>query len=196
MDDPLPFFARFWLAFRAFFAILFDARYAARIAALPAAPVTSEPAAAAEPARARAPEPSTAEPPRAAAPKVPSATDGALQLLGILQREGRLVDFLQQDIATFADADVGAAARVVHAGCRRALSAHADVSPVRSEAEGSRVSVSADELRRVKLVGNVSGAAPYRGVLRHKGWQAQSLRLPTIVGEQELAIIAQAEVEL
>jgi hypothetical protein len=113
-----------------------------------------------------------------------------------LQREGRLVDFLQQDVATFADADVGAAARVVHEGCRSALRAHASVASVRPESEGAPVSVSADDVAQVKLLGNVKGAAPYRGVLRHRGWRVESLKLPEYVGAQDLALIAPAEVEL
>src|SRR5262249_23557231 len=45
----------------------------------------------------------------------------ALTLLAAFQREGRLVDFLQQEIAGFSDEEIGAAARVVHGGCRKAF---------------------------------------------------------------------------
>src|SRR4051812_3597376 len=45
----------------------------------------------------------------------------ALMLLAGFQREGRLVDFLRQEVAGFTDTDIGAAARVVHGGCRRVL---------------------------------------------------------------------------
>ena len=139
--------------------------------------------------------PEIAAPPSAASSRE-AATDGALQLLTLFQREGRLLDFLQQDVTAFSDADVGAAARLVHEGCRRALKAHADVKSLRSEAEGERIQVGAGEVRDVKLVGNVSGSAPYRGVLRHRGWRVQSLRLPERVGEHDASVVAPAEVEL
>jgi hypothetical protein len=112
-----------------------------------------------------------------------------------LQREGRFVDFIEQDITTFSDEDVGAAARVVHEGCRRALHAHARVESVRSEAVGSRLTLERAD-GSVKLVGNVTGAAPYRGVLRHRGWRVQELKLPTRIGDYDPKLVAPAELEL
>ncbi len=140
-------------------------------------------------------------PPLRPTPPLPApGTDGAtsaLQLLSLLQREGRLVDFLQQDIAAFADADVGVAARVVHEGCRRALRAHAEIAPVRAEGEGARVALTAGfDPDAVKLVGEVRGEPPYEGVLRHRGWRAIKLELPSVVGDFDAHILAPAEVEL
>jgi hypothetical protein len=132
-------------------------------------------------------------------PTLPPVADGssALQLLSLLQRDGRLVDFLQQDIAAFSDADVGAAARVVHEGCRKALSAHAVIAPVRTEDEGTRIELAPGfNADTVKLVGDVRGEPPYRGVLRHRGWRATKLDLPRVVGEYDAHILAPAEVEL
>jgi hypothetical protein len=181
--------SRLWLSWVCAFRVLFDGRFAARVAAL----------------RGAAPEPESLPAPSApnnelpvvvtsvAAP--PSASTGALQLLSLLQREGRFVDFVQQDVAGFGDADIGAAARLVHEGCRRALRTHARVVSVRSEAEGSSVvleSASPD----VKLVGNVAGAAPYRGVLRHRGWRVEDLSLPTLLGSHDPKLVAAAELEL
>lgn len=134
--------------------------------------------------------------PAALAVAPPEALEGALQLLGLLQREGRLVDFLQQDIAAFPDADVGAAARVVHEGCRRALRQHARIDSVRSESEGSSVTVAAAEDGAVKLTGNLSGSPPYRGVLRHRGWRVEQLKLPMRLGSSDARVVAPAEVEL
>jgi hypothetical protein len=115
----------------------------------------------------------------------------------LFQREGRLVDFLEQDVATFTDADVGAAARVVHEGCRRALRAHAKVAPIRSEEEGTRVTLAAGfPPAEVKLRGNVAGAGPYTGVLRHRGWRALDLTLATPVVGHDARVLAPAEVEL
>jgi len=192
---PPSFVSRLWLCWVCLFRVLFDAAFAGRVLALGEAPSSASP----EP---DVPEPPKAKQREASAPPVPavdkaaSAVDGALQLLGLFQREGRLLDFLQQDVTAFGDADVGAAARVVHAGCRRALEAHAQIKSLRSEAEGSQVEVTAADARDIKLVGNVSGSAPYRGVLRHRGWRVESLRLPSRVGDQDASVVASAEVEL
>jgi hypothetical protein len=136
-------------------------------------------------------------PPRAEPPARDDDASAALVLLSLMQREGRLVDFLQQDITAFDDADVGAAARVVHEGCKRALASHGKIAPIRSEAEDSRVAVdSGVESGAVKLTGNVSGKPPYRGVLRHRGWRIDELKLPKVVAEHDVHVIAPAEVEL
>lgn len=178
-DDSLPFITRLWFAWLCFFRVLFDPAFASRAwkaRALPSAPA---------PAPAPAP---------ALAPAPPNA---ALRLLALFQREGRLVDFLEQDIASFSDADVGAAARVVHEGCRKALRAHITIEPVRPEAEGSRITLPQGfDAGEVKLIGDVRGDPPYTGALRHRGWRAAKLELPAMLGNQEVPILAPAEVEL
>jgi hypothetical protein len=178
------FFARIALAYVAFFRVLFDGMFAGRVLGLTQG---AEPAA---PAPTKAPEPP--------APKLREApVDSALQLLGLLQREGRLIDFLQEDISAFSDAQVGAAARVVHDSVNKALSAHLKLERVRSEAEGSRVSLpkgfSASEVR---LTGNVVGEAPFSGTLNHAGWRALSIELPKLSQGHDVSILAPAEVEL
>jgi hypothetical protein len=122
---------------------------------------------------------------------------GALLLLALLQREGRFVDFLQQDVTDFDDEQVGAAARVVHEGCRRALRSHLSVVPIRTEAEGDQVVLEEGyDVVSNKLVGNVTGKPPYKGTLQHRGWRAESLKLPSEVGDHDPAVLAQAEVDL
>ncbi|HLV65617.1 MAG TPA: DUF2760 domain-containing protein [Polyangiaceae bacterium] len=190
MTGPLSFLTRLWFCWVAWFRVLFDGAFAARVFALWRPPLELAPKEeAAQPELAPAPP----APPKLGAS--PEAVEGALQLLALLQREGRLIDFVQQDITTFPDSEVGAAARVVHEGCRRALRAHAEIVNVRGEAEGARVVVNASD-GDVKLTGNVSGAAPYRGVLRHRGWRVEELRLPTRVGQHDAHVVAPAEVEL
>lgn len=126
------------------------------------------------------------------------ATDtAALQLLGLLQREARFVDFVQEDVAAYSDAEIGAAARVVHEGCRKVLHEHFTVQPVRSETEGSRVTLPAGfDASAVRLTGNVVGQAPFTGTLGHRGWQVTSVRLPQLTDSRAAAVIVQAEVEL
>jgi hypothetical protein len=121
----------------------------------------------------------------------------ALQLLSALQREGRLIDFVQQDILTFSDSDVGAAARVVHDGCRRVLQRIVQFNPIVDEPEGHSVTVpSGYDAISLQLIGNVSGAPPFRGTLRHRGWRASGLTLPEIIGDTDCTVITPAEVEL
>ena len=126
----------------------------------------------------------------------PSHT-AALQLLGLLQREARFVDFVQEDTTSYSDADIGAAARVVHEGCRKVLGAHFTIAPVRSEAEGSRVTLAAGfDATEVRLTGNVVGQAPFTGTLGHRGWHVTDTRLPQLTDDKAAAVLAQAEVEL
>ena len=122
-----------------------------------------------------------------------------VSFLAMLQARGRLVDFLMDDINAHDDAQVGAAARVVHAGCKAALREHFRISPVRAEGEGSTVQVAAgywpDEYR---LLGKISGPAPFSGVLVHHGWKTDAVNLPRVLrsSTDRLPAIAPAEVEL
>jgi Domain of unknown function (DUF2760) len=185
--------ARLWLACLCFVRVLFDGRFAGSVRALgTGGPADAPRLAAVVPSPAPSPAPRAVASMPAAAPSTP-----ALQLLSLLQREGRLVDFLQQDITGFSDVDVGIAARVVHEGCRKALRAHAEIEPVRPEDEGARVVLVAGfDADAVKLVGEVHGHAPYAGVLRHKGWRARRFELPQMVGGHDAHVLAPAEVEL
>ena len=128
--------------------------------------------------------------------EVPTDTS-ALQLLGLLQREARFVDFIQEEVAPYTDAEIGAAARVVHEGCRKVLREHFAIQPVRSEAEGSRITLQAGfDAAAVRLTGNVVGQAPFTGTLSHRGWQVSEVKLPQLTDTQAAKVIAQAEVEL
>ena len=192
-SDDLRFATRIWFSFACFWRVLLQGDFARAVWSVAhdaARPALAEAPAAPSPVALPAPSPPTP-------PSITPSPDAALQLLAILQREGRLIDFLEQDVATFTDADIGAAARVVHEGCRRALRAHAKLAPVRSEDEGARVTVAADVTAdEVKLTGNVQGTAPYTGVLRHRGWRATDLTLPTVVRAYDARVLAPAEVEL
>ncbi len=190
----LSWVARLSLAWSCFVRILSDLRFASEVRALR----EGEPTTTRQLGPSAAPAAAKVTPPLSApAPDGSAAATHALQLLSLLQREGRLVDFLQQDITTFPDADIGAAARVVHEGCRRALRAHAAIEPVRSESEGTLVRLDAGfDADAVKLVGDVHGQPPYAGVLRHRGWRALRLELPQVVGGHDVRVLAPAEVEL
>ena len=186
MSSPvsLGFGTRVWFAWICFFRVLFDGAFAARVWGAREVPALPEP----EPKKAKPIPPPKPEPPPA---------DPALQLLALFQREGRLVDFLEQDIAAFKDEEIGAAARVVHEGCRKALRAHAELEPVRKEEEGAKVELAEGfSPAEVKLSGDVKGSGPYKGVLRHRGWRAKELRLPVPAAGYDPHVLAPAEIEL
>ena len=142
-----------------------------------------------------------AEPARAAppAPAAASADAEIVSFLALLQEKGRLVDFLMDDINPYSDARVGAAARVVHAGCKSVLQEHFSIHPLRTDDEGSTVQVpagyAADEYR---LIGKIAGQAPFSGVLVHRGWKTDMVKLPQLLPSApgQLPAIAPAEVEL
>ena len=120
-----------------------------------------------------------------------------LFVLSMLQSEGRLIDFLQEDVAAFSDADIGAAARVVHGGCRKALAQCLTLEPVLKDAEGANVTVPAGfDAQRIRLTGNVAGQPPFRGALKHHGWVATAVRLPALSEILDPRVLAPAEVEL
>jgi hypothetical protein len=139
----------------------------------------------------------TPAPAPAAAPvPVADSTDRAAQLLSLLQRDGRLVDFLMEDLAAYPDAQIGAAVRDVHAGCRQSLTKYLTLDPVLDDEEGRPVTIErGTDPARVKVVGNVTGAPPLRGVVRHRGWEATRLELPPLPSTGR-TIIAPAEVEV
>ena len=186
-DANPSFFKRIPIAFGAFFSSLSNPLYAGRVQGLsqPAAPVAAAP---------------SAPPPVAPAPPAPLKTatpDAALQLLALLQRDARLIDFAQEDLAGYSDADIGGAARVVHEGCRKVLQEHFTLEPVRAEVEGSRISLEAGfDARAIRLTGNVTGQAPFNGSLSHRGWRATEVKLPQLADSHDIRVLAQAEVEL
>ena len=183
MQSPGPslsFFARLKLATR----VLTDALFAQQIVAGLQAPEA---------------RPEAEIPAVAPAPAVPAHQQHAsgLAVLGLLQREGRLIDFLQEDVAAFSDAEIGAAARVVHAGSRKVLTQYLSLEPVLPDSEGASVTIKAGfDAQRIRLTGNVAGQPPFRGALKHHGWYASDVRLPSSSDAVDPRVIAPAEVEL
>lgn len=159
---------RLFSAIKAFFRVLFDGQFRER---LEAAATESEP---------------TSWDPEAVA-----------VLLSLFQREGRLLDFLQEDIDAFQDAQVGAAARSVHAGCRKILQERIRLIPIREEAEGTSVTVEEGfDPSALRLSGRVTGDPPFRGLLRHHGWRVSQLDLPRRPDGHDRSVVQVAEVEI
>jgi hypothetical protein len=129
------------------------------------------------------------------APKPQSGpADGAVQILSVLQREARLVDFLMEDISAYSDEQVGAAVRDVQQQSRASLERYLKLQPVIDGVEGDFTKTDGLASAQLKLVGNVppSGKAP-GGVLRHKGWKAEKVELPSLPPGN---VLAPAEIEV
>lgn len=129
-------------------------------------------------------------------------SDGALQILGILQRDARLLDFLMEDIGPYTDEQVGSAVRNVHAQCRESLAKYFKLAPVIDGVEGTfakpeSAGAVAKDPSAIRFVGNLPAQGkPNGGTLRHKGWRVDSASLPAIGSRQSVAILAPAELEV
>ncbi|QIL70304.1 DUF2760 domain-containing protein [Diaphorobacter sp. HDW4B] len=207
-NTPPSFFSRIAIAIGSFFAILGNGRLAADITRLRGGEQLAADVPTPEPKEVRIEVPvekiveTRVEVPvekiieRTVQVRVPTDT-AALQVLGLMQREARFVDFIQEDVASYSDAEIGAAARVVHEGCRKVLKEHFKLVPVRDEAEGSRITVAPGfDTTAIRLTGNVVGQAPFTGTLTHRGWKVSQMQLPQLTDEKAAEIVAQAEVEL
>lgn len=165
-------------AFRSFFSILFSGELPADIAA-----------------EFGYQKPQPAPPPI----EIPKVSDGALQMLGILQRDARLIDFLMEDIASYADDQIGAAVRPLHADSKATLNRHFSFSPVIDSVEGTAQKLDATKIpdpARIKLIGNVPANGKVAGgLLRHRGWRASLITLPPL-GKADVSVIAPAEIEV
>ena len=123
--------------------------------------------------------------------------DAALQLLSLLQKEARFLDFVKENVEVYNDADVGAAARVVHSGCVKVVDEYFSLESIRTEDEESKITVSEGfNAAEIRLTGNIVGKAPFTGTLVHKGWKVTNMRLPKLTQGHDAQIIAAAEVEL
>lgn len=120
---------------------------------------------------------------------------GAIYALLLLQREGRLVDFLQEDITSYDDSQIGAAVRQIHAGARKVLEENFSLRPVFDSVEGGEVSVEENyDPSIITLIGERPEVAPYKGVLQHKGWISTKVDLPVRNGKINQNIVCPAEV--
>jgi hypothetical protein len=173
--------SRVVLAFRCFFNILFQGRLSdPAITELGlsrrAAPVTATPA--------------------PAPPPVSKASDGALQILAIMQRDSRLLDFLMEDLTSYSDDQIGAAVRELHDQCRDAVCRYVTLQPVIDGVEGTFAQAPSKDPNIVKFVGNVPATPPSGGTLRHKGWRAVKVDLPALPSRQDASVLAPAEIEV
>lgn len=172
--------SRISLAFKSFFAILFGDGLPERVAsAFGYVKESTKPA----------------PPPKPAGPEI-KTSDGAMQILGILQRDARLIDFLMEDISAYSDDQVGAAVRNLHDQCRDTLTRYVRLAPVVDGVEGASTRVESRDPSSIKLIGNVpADGKASQGILRHKGWRVEKVDLPKIAPGQA-SVLAPAEIEI
>jgi hypothetical protein len=162
--------ARLGLAWRTFSRVMGDATFAAKVQQLLAPP-----------------EP-PAKPTRSAEP---------IRLLALLQREGRLLDFLLEDVSGADDAQLGAGVREIHKKSRDVIKEHLVLEPVMPQREDETVDVPPGfDRSAIRLTGNVHGDPPFRGALRHHGWRVKDYKLPAAPEGQDEFVVAPAEVEI
>ncbi len=185
----IGFWERVKFAFRCFFSILLHADISHDIvqklvksAAVPQAPLAAPPAV----SRLKEIE------------RPPGDTfDRAVQMLALLQRDGRLIDFLAENISPYPDAQLGAAVRSIHETCRQVLDHYVKLEPILNSEEDKPVTVPAGfDVAAIRLIGNVAGEPPLRGVLRHKGWRVKEVSLPPLAQGAGRTVLAPAEVEV
>ncbi len=176
----IGFWTRLGFALRCFFAILFEGEIPQDIANTllkSASPL--------------------AVPKQDVAPPAAESSDRAVQMLALLQRDGRLIDFLEEDVTPYPDAQLGAAVRSIHSACRQVLERYVKLEPVLASEEDQPVTVPvAFDPAAIKLIGNVAGPPPLQGVLRHRGWRVKEASLPSLPQGTGRSIIAPAEVEI
>jgi hypothetical protein len=186
----ITFWERVVFAFRCFFSILFQAEIPRDIAeklVKPSTPVAPAPPAAAPPVSRL----------KEAPPPAPESFDRAVQMLALLQRDGRLIDFLAENISAYPDVQLGAAVRNIHESCGQTLERYVKLEPILDSEEEQPVTVPVGfDPAAIKLIGNVVGAPPVRGVLRHRGWRVKEVNLPPLPQGTGRTVVAPAEVEL
>ena len=178
----IGFSTRVSYAFRCFFSLLFGREIPQDIVLALAAPVAAP----------------TTPTKKLTVEKPPAESfDRAIQMLALLQRDGRLIDFLQEDVSPYPDGQLGAAVRSIHSSCRQVLDRYMKLEEIISSEEDQPVTVPAGfDPAAVKLVGNVVGEPPIKGLLRHRGWRVKEVSLPSPPQGAGRAIIAPAEVEV
>ncbi|MBF0225949.1 MAG: DUF2760 domain-containing protein [Desulfobacterales bacterium] len=120
-----------------------------------------------------------------------------LHLFSVLQREGRFMDFLSEDLTLYEDEQIGSAVRNIHENCKKIIDKYLSPKEVINQEEGEEINIMPDfDANSIKLIGNVVGSPPFKGILRHKGWKATKLEPPTLSPSQDSKIIAPAEVEI
>lgn len=117
--------------------------------------------------------------------------------LSLLQREGRLLDFFDEDLDHYNDSQIGAAVRSIQEDCKKAIKKYIDPKPVVAGSEGDFITIEAGfDIDAIKLVGNVAGKPPFKGLIKHPGWKANKKDVPKLSDVKDAGIMTPAEIEV
>jgi hypothetical protein len=120
-----------------------------------------------------------------------------LHTLSVLQREGRLLDFFDEDLGRYEDAQIGAAVRSIQEDCKRAIKKYIDPRPVVDADEGQPITIAPGfDMDAITLVGDVAGDPPFEGIIKHRGWKAGRKEIPKLSDIRDPAIITPAEIQI
>ncbi len=120
-----------------------------------------------------------------------------LHFLGVLQREGRLLDFFDEDLSLYEDEQIGAAVRSIQEDCKKTLKRYIALKPVMEAEEGDKVTIEKGfDMDAIVLTGNVVGNPPFEGIVRHPGWKAGKKEVPKLSDVQDSGILMPAQVEI
>jgi len=130
-------------------------------------------------------------------PPPPKPSPEPILLLALMQREGRLIDFLLENVDAADNETLGAGVRTIHQACQKVLKEHLDMEPVLKGEEKSPVTVPVGfDPSAIRITGNVTGAPPFKGTLEHHGWRVTKIKVAKPPEGQDGFILAPAEVEL
>jgi hypothetical protein len=129
--------------------------------------------------------------------KAPKVNAEPARFLALLQRDGRLLDFLMEDVSAATDSELGAGVREIHRQCQKTLRDHLVLQPVLDQEENTSIEVpAAFNPAAIRLTGNVTGTPPFRGQLIHRGWRIKELKLAPLPKGHDPLVLQPAEVEL
>src|SRR5262249_48531452 len=111
-------------------------------------------------------------------PPPPKPNPEPLRILALLQREGRIIDFLMtENIQSAADDQMAAAVKDLQPKWMAPWTKHRVLVQVMTQPENSQVEVPAGfDPSAIRVVGNVTGEPPFRGTLIHAGWRAREIK--------------------
>jgi len=120
-----------------------------------------------------------------------------LHMLSVLQRDGRLLDFFDEDLELYEDEQIGAAVRSIHDDCRKVIEKYIGLQPVIDTEEGGKIKIDHGfDMDAISLTGNVSGEPPFEGIVIHRGWKAGKKEIPKLADIRDASLITPAQVEI
>ena len=115
----------------------------------------------------------------------------ALALARLAQREGRLIDFLLENVDGADNETLRPGVRTIHKACQKVLQEHLDMEPVLKGEENAQVEVAPGfDPSAIRLTGNVTGQPPFKGTLEHHGGRVTKIKIAKPPEGQDAFVVA------